>query len=184
MSNLNAAVKSGSENASSMAWKIGEKSRNPPQPLNHLGLEPVLAPNTPPGVKSKRKAVEKKAYGLRESAYVVPPEKIEEPEMFKRLSINLTGPICTCKKQGLTWGITINPNGGHGLEIACVECKTRLNVPNSKFVAAFNLDVPYPADVPEKKVLPKKEPVKKEPEVPSGKSNIFYADFNKDKEKE
>ena len=60
--------------------------------------------------------------------------------MFKRISIELTEPICTCETNQLSWGITIGP----GMYVECKECGTRVEVPNKKFMAAFDLDKKYP----------------------------------------
>lgn len=62
--------------------------------------------------------------------------------MFKRIEIQLTGPIYTCKREHLGW--TISTNGGAELTVLCETCKTRLIVPHEKFIAVFNVEEPYP----------------------------------------
>ena len=59
--------------------------------------------------------------------------------MFKKLSIRLSGPICQCKAQDLTWGM-ISP----GIYIKCNSCNTVLNVGEKSLIASFDLDKPYP----------------------------------------
>lgn len=70
--------------------------------------------------------------------------------MFKEIEIKLTGPICDCAEQNISWHIINGP----GLGLKCKTCETELRVPNSKFMARFNLDKPYPG----KKDEPKKKP--------------------------
>lgn len=61
--------------------------------------------------------------------------------MFRRITIEMEGPICDCAEQKLSW----TPMGpGLGLRITCETCKTVLDVPHSKFVAGFKLDRAYP----------------------------------------
>ncbi|MAG11977.1 MAG: hypothetical protein CMI52_04205 [Parcubacteria group bacterium] len=63
--------------------------------------------------------------------------------MFKGIRINLTGPICTCKKENLDWSINQTKNKIN-LIIECNTCKTRLFTPHEKFFAVFKLETPYP----------------------------------------
>lgn len=65
--------------------------------------------------------------------------------MFQRITIQLTGPVCTCRAQKLSWNIRQDRNGKPALIIGCNLCGTELYVPNKKFVAAFSLRNPYPA---------------------------------------
>lgn len=83
--------------------------------------------------------------------------------VFKRITIELTAPICGCDEQDFSW---TTPQGTDGptLQIACKKCKTTLTVGNSEFKAAFSLDTPYPKGRAEKKeakilqlVIPPKE---------------------------
>lgn len=66
--------------------------------------------------------------------------------MFKNITINLTGPICSCAKQNISFQIWINKSGFPGLILVCKDCTTELVVPHSNFIGKFNLDNPYPAD--------------------------------------
>ncbi len=64
--------------------------------------------------------------------------------MFKNITINLSGPICSCKKKDLAWTV----NHLHGLEIWCKVCGIKISVPKTHFRAGCDLDVPYPDDAP------------------------------------
>lgn len=66
--------------------------------------------------------------------------------MFKRIVIELTGPICNCEFQHLAWWPT-SIEGKWGLVLECSMCGTKLTVSNAKFVAGWALDTPYPAGV-------------------------------------
>lgn len=59
--------------------------------------------------------------------------------MFKRIEIQLTGPICRCGEADLEWAT----KGVDGLLIRCVRCGTSLLVPHKEFVGRFRLDQPY-----------------------------------------
>lgn len=67
--------------------------------------------------------------------------------MFTGIDIKLTGPICTCAKQDLIWGII---RDDYGLYVQCGQCNTKLVVPHDKFVAEFKLNAPYSGGVKEK----------------------------------
>ena len=60
--------------------------------------------------------------------------------MFKNVSINLKGPICSCQQQSLSWGIA----KGGDLNIQCDTCKAMLTIAHDGFVAHFKLDEQYP----------------------------------------
>ena len=64
--------------------------------------------------------------------------------MFKRIEIQLTGPICDCDEMDLAWGTRRDGSGRSCLAISCNSCGTELLVSNSKFVACFSLEKPYP----------------------------------------
>ncbi len=64
--------------------------------------------------------------------------------MFKNIGINLTGPICSCDKQNLIWGIFTDEENSPGLIITCKNCKTNLKIHNRQFKAYFKLDKGYP----------------------------------------
>lgn len=89
--------------------------------------------------------------------------------MFKRIDILLSGPICSCDEQNLSWAIGEGPS----LFLNCKTCDTKLNVPNSKFVARFVLDKKYPGKTKE---LTKKKPKSK------SENKIIKVDFSKGKE--
>lgn len=83
--------------------------------------------------------------------------------MFKRIIIELSGPICNCLERDLAWSIRDDIVGREihrGLDISCKTCGTKLSVSNDKFVAGWKLDIPYPGKPP----APKKEPPP--PEMP------------------
>jgi len=77
-----------------------------------------------------------------------PEPEPEEPEVFQRIEIRLTGPICRCQGQDLAWGIRRDSEGRSTLQIECRNCQTTLTVSHSQFIARFVLDNPYPADRP------------------------------------
>ena len=60
--------------------------------------------------------------------------------MFKRIIIELKGPICNCPEENLVWGI----NSIDNLFIVCGTCDARFDVGVGQFVASFRLDIPYP----------------------------------------
>ena len=69
--------------------------------------------------------------------------------MFKYGKFHLTGPICSCEKMDLAWGIYIDDKAkGYkaGLEIICKTCGTKYLVSNALFKCGFILDDPYPTD--------------------------------------
>lgn len=64
--------------------------------------------------------------------------------MFKKIDIKLSGPICSCDEQSIAWGLPSDDKGLVGLSLTCKLCNTKLLIPNSKFLAGFSLDRPYP----------------------------------------
>ena len=65
--------------------------------------------------------------------------------MFKRITIELKGPICNCKKYNLGWQILgHNDSSDRTLIIHCLSCKVQLIVPPASFVGSFILDQAYP----------------------------------------
>jgi len=69
--------------------------------------------------------------------------------MFKKIVIQLDGPICTCENENLAWTVYLNKNETNCfLLIFCLTCQTKLEVPNKKFVACFELKKQYPKGVP------------------------------------
>lgn len=63
--------------------------------------------------------------------------------MFKRIDINLKGPICQCPKKNLGWNISLVKNK-YTLVIQCETCLTTLQVGPDQCRAYFNLDQEYP----------------------------------------
>ncbi len=63
--------------------------------------------------------------------------------MFKKMTLQLTEPICLCLEQSLQW--TVQGTGaGPALCVWCDSCGTKMMVPNHEFRATFHLDNPYP----------------------------------------
>jgi hypothetical protein len=76
--------------------------------------------------------------------------------MFDLAILHLSGPICKCLEQNLSWAITFTTGEVKkaGLKIICSTCKTTLEIPNSEFKARIVLKEPYPGkQVPEPEVL-------------------------------
>lgn len=96
---------------------------------------------------------------------------------FRDITINLTGPICTCTEQAITWGIKTVEGGYFNLYFTCRECKTHLNVPHKKLIAHYRFDTPYPADRPRPKD-PDPEPTPTPP--PSSKPLSLFEQLKKD----
>lgn len=71
--------------------------------------------------------------------------------MFQRIAIELTGPICSCRKQNLGWTPYIDNDRRFGLVVNCGTCGTELRIPNGQFKAYFDLDEEYPEGRDEKK---------------------------------
>ena len=74
--------------------------------------------------------------------------------MFKRIRIQLRGPICNCTEEDLRWDICRDSESYAKLVLSCALCKTKLIVPQKKFVACFDLEHPYPS---KKKTKPKRK---------------------------
>lgn len=90
--------------------------------------------------------------------------------MFKRITIELAGPICTCDEQDLAWQPAgTDKNGKPVLELTCNTCGTKLVVSNKKFVASFKFDKPYPG----KKAEESKTKVKAPPTTDEPVSNVI-----------
>lgn len=71
--------------------------------------------------------------------------------MFKRLTIELAGPVCSCKVEDLGWGIGHDMKGRANLLIVCNRCDTKLTVGHEAFIARFTLDKAYPEGVTKQK---------------------------------
>lgn len=65
-------------------------------------------------------------------------------KVFKRIDIRLTGPICSCDTENLSWQTAIDQNRYSVLVISCGTCGTFLNIGNKAFGACFKLDKQYP----------------------------------------
>src|SRR3990167_10739807 len=59
---------------------------------------------------------------------------------FRRIEIQITAPICSCREGNLRWGVTVEG----GMFISCKTCGVQIKIPQDKFVASFKLDKPYP----------------------------------------
>lgn len=79
--------------------------------------------------------------------------------VFNGITIKLSGPICGCDVQNLSWTPTITDDG-YGLKLSCSTCNTELKIPRKQFRAGFQLDRPYPGKKPEKPEKPEKPDAK------------------------
>ena len=64
--------------------------------------------------------------------------------IFKRITIDLSGPICPCQKYNLTWNLVANSEGKIQLHVACDTCGIALIIPEDKFDVGFRMEQPYP----------------------------------------
>lgn len=65
--------------------------------------------------------------------------------MFERITIHLTGPICSCPEQNLAWGPFLDEAPHmYGLWIQCITCRVQVRIPNKRFLARFVLSRAYP----------------------------------------
>jgi hypothetical protein len=72
------------------------------------------------------------------------PFKRKEP-VFRHINIIMSGPICTCDESNLAWDVKRDRSTKKvSFVISCQTCKTKLVVPQKKFLAGFVLDRPYP----------------------------------------
>ena len=82
--------------------------------------------------------------------------------MFESMNIYLTGPICGCNEQNLSWcpySYTEQDTGQtvYGLSLHCNTCNTVLRVGNKDFTARIILNTPYPGGGKEKDVMKVKD---------------------------
>ncbi len=63
--------------------------------------------------------------------------------MFKKMTLQLTEPICLCLEQSLQWTVQGSASGPC-LCVWCDCCGTKVLVPNQEFRANFQFDQPYP----------------------------------------
>lgn len=135
----NAGAKNGNESKSSKVLKnFSTKKKKPSSETSSSSLPEEFSPE------------EKQSYGLREypfAKHFPSPKDLEQQSMFTKLTINLTGPICICDKEDLSWGICLEASGQVGMDLECNFCHTILKVPYKKFLASFKLDNPYPHDL-------------------------------------
>lgn len=103
--------------------------------------------------------------------------------MFRKIIIQLDGPICSCDEEKLQWTVgraLREENGvmleGAYLQVTCKTCKTKLHVPNEKFVASFELKKGYPRKRPEE---PKEDPKPKLGVIQGGKVIPFVNEEGK-----
>lgn len=77
--------------------------------------------------------------------------------MFKKITIELAGPICSCKTQDLSWGVGQDRKNRSVMSVWCNRCETKINVGHTAFVASFTLDKAYPEgpvnEKPDAKIL-------------------------------
>jgi len=66
--------------------------------------------------------------------------------MFRRIVIHLRGPICSCRKQSLSWDIWHDKKNKSGLVVYCTNCGVEVRIPNNKFLASFKLKRSYPEE--------------------------------------
>ena len=66
--------------------------------------------------------------------------------MFKRVTIELTEPICDCDSQSYSWCWPTDSKGRTIQKIECKICGTVLTVPNSKLGGNFTYDRGHPSD--------------------------------------
>lgn len=59
---------------------------------------------------------------------------------FKKLTIELAGPICNCEHNNLRWAVMTGK-----LTIHCLTCKTQLWVQDEELLAHIELLQPYPS---------------------------------------
>jgi hypothetical protein len=71
--------------------------------------------------------------------------------VFKKITIHLASPICTCEEQNIQWTLPIDKNKATQLALECKTCGVVLLIPNKKFVAGFQFDKPYPGKSNEEK---------------------------------
>lgn len=72
--------------------------------------------------------------------------KLFTNNMYKNITINLSGPICSCIECNLKWDI-----GSNYAKFSCLTCNIQLIVPFDKLAYHFKLDKPYPGK-PETKI--------------------------------
>ena len=63
--------------------------------------------------------------------------------VFKDITINLTGPICSCREQALSWWPDKDEKGRPTLVLKCKTCATKLIVSNEKFIAGWSLGISW-----------------------------------------
>lgn len=61
--------------------------------------------------------------------------------MFKHITIHLSTPLCNCKRTSYNGELPLLDQR-RGLRIVCPTCKTNLEIPNSKFIAHWDIGQP------------------------------------------
>lgn len=65
---------------------------------------------------------------------------------FENVVIHMDGPICQCKVHNLSWSCPTDTAGHTYLVIKCKTCMVTLTVPHEKFIAGWQLKIPYPGE--------------------------------------
>lgn len=78
--------------------------------------------------------------------------------MHLKTVIHLSGPICSCEEQHLSWVVVPEVHGditGNGVKIICKTCGTSIHVPWKQWHCQFVLEKPYPGKKPVEKEVKK-----------------------------
>lgn len=76
---------------------------------------------------------------------------------FKRVQIQLAGPICGCEHQNLAWFICGTLPDRPSLGLRCETCQVVVTIPTTEFKAGFVLDRAYPKGLKGAPTPPPKE---------------------------
>jgi hypothetical protein len=61
--------------------------------------------------------------------------------VFRRIVIELTGPLCGCLEDSLCWWLTAET-----VRLHCETCKTELTVPRRNLIVTFQVEEAYPSN--------------------------------------
>lgn len=102
---------------------------------------------------------------------------IREKPMFAYGSFELSGPICRCRKQNLSWSVLLDKKRGFdGIRFKCDTCGVYLNIPKDQSLMAIKCRTPYPGVQKEKKVEePKQKP---DPTDVKEDGNVLHFQFS------
>jgi hypothetical protein len=64
--------------------------------------------------------------------------------VFQSLRITLTGPICECEEQDISWGLPLDVKGNTYMVLTCKTCEAKLTVPHQYLRASITCTKPYP----------------------------------------